>query len=205
MRFGAHDQPPPHRAEPGRASYRPLGSRRTSDTRNLALSGPALDEGIGVGERRLERRSSRSGSTSPGAFVRNLITTPKAKGGGGSSNSARSRRPRSKGNSRPAGIVLRSRPCSVTRRSGPRSIRRSSRATRGGALDRAGVGEHFRPRHGLRHTALTETAASRVPAMFVPGEGRTCAGLDDRALPARAPHELPGCLRGRRGSLFVER
>jgi integrase len=35
------------------------------------------------------------------------------------------------------------------------------------ALDRAGVGEHFRPWHGLRHTALTETAASGVPAMFV--------------------------------------
>jgi integrase len=29
------------------------------------------------------------------------------------------------------------------------------------------VGEHFRPWHGLRHTALTETAASGVPAMFV--------------------------------------
>jgi len=35
------------------------------------------------------------------------------------------------------------------------------------ALDRAGVGEGFRPWHGLRHTALTETAASGVPAMFV--------------------------------------
>ena len=30
-----------------------------------------------------------------------------------------------------------------------------------------GVEEKFRPWHGLRHTALTETAASGVPAMFV--------------------------------------
>lgn len=35
------------------------------------------------------------------------------------------------------------------------------------ALVRAGVGEGFRPWHGLRHTALTETAAAGVPAMFV--------------------------------------
>jgi len=35
------------------------------------------------------------------------------------------------------------------------------------ALARAGVGEGFRPWHGLRHTALTETAAAGVPAMFV--------------------------------------
>ena len=35
------------------------------------------------------------------------------------------------------------------------------------ALARAGVDGGFRPWHGLRHTALTETAASGVPAMFV--------------------------------------
>jgi integrase len=35
------------------------------------------------------------------------------------------------------------------------------------ALTRAGVGEDFRPWHGLRHTALTETAAAGVPSMFV--------------------------------------
>jgi len=35
------------------------------------------------------------------------------------------------------------------------------------ALVRAGVGEGFRPWHGLRHTALTETAAAGVPSMFV--------------------------------------
>ena len=31
----------------------------------------------------------------------------------------------------------------------------------------AGVDESFRPWHGLRHTALTETAAAGVPPMFV--------------------------------------
>ncbi len=35
------------------------------------------------------------------------------------------------------------------------------------ALVLAGVGDGFRPWHGLRHTALTETAAAGVPAMFV--------------------------------------
>jgi len=35
------------------------------------------------------------------------------------------------------------------------------------ALKAAGVAEEFRPWHGLRHTALTETAAAGVPAMFV--------------------------------------
>ena len=35
------------------------------------------------------------------------------------------------------------------------------------ALDRAGVDRGFRVWHGLRHTALTETAAAGVPSMFV--------------------------------------
>ena len=35
------------------------------------------------------------------------------------------------------------------------------------ALSRGGVDDAFRPWHGLRHTALTETAAAGVPAMFV--------------------------------------
>jgi integrase len=35
------------------------------------------------------------------------------------------------------------------------------------ALECAGVDEAFRPWHGLRHTALTETAAAGVPGMFV--------------------------------------
>jgi hypothetical protein len=48
------------------------------------------------------------------------------------------------------------------------------------ALERAGVGEGFRPWHGLRHTALTETAASGVPAIFVQAKA-TRTGLDDGA------------------------
>jgi integrase len=35
------------------------------------------------------------------------------------------------------------------------------------AIQRAGITKPFRPWHGLRHTALTETAAAGVPAMFV--------------------------------------
>jgi len=35
------------------------------------------------------------------------------------------------------------------------------------ALRAAGVPDSFRPWHGLRHTALTETAAAGVPSMFV--------------------------------------
>jgi hypothetical protein len=35
------------------------------------------------------------------------------------------------------------------------------------ALTKAGLPESFRPWHGLRHTALTETAAAGVPSMFV--------------------------------------
>jgi integrase len=35
------------------------------------------------------------------------------------------------------------------------------------ALKAAGISKPFRPWHGLRHTALTETAAAGVPATFV--------------------------------------
>ena len=35
------------------------------------------------------------------------------------------------------------------------------------AMRKAGVPDSFRPWHGLRHTALTETAAAGVPGMFV--------------------------------------
>ena len=35
------------------------------------------------------------------------------------------------------------------------------------ALTKADVPESFRPWHGMRHTALTETAAAGVPGMFV--------------------------------------
>ena len=44
------------------------------------------------------------------------------------------------------------------------------------ALDQAGVGEGFRPWHGLRHTALTETAAAGIPAMFVPAKAGHAQG-----------------------------
>jgi integrase len=45
----------------------------------------------------------------------------------------------------------------------PSKLTRYARA----ALTLAGVDKTFRPWHGLRHTALTETAAAGIPAMFV--------------------------------------
>ena len=50
------------------------------------------------------------------------------------------------------------------------------------ALDRAGVGEEFRPWHGLRHTALTETAAAGVPGMFVQAKAGHAQGSKRAAL-----------------------
>jgi integrase len=44
------------------------------------------------------------------------------------------------------------------------------------ALRKAGVPDTFRPWHGLRHTALTETAASGVPAMFVQAKAGNAQG-----------------------------
>src|SRR4249919_2338134 len=53
------------------------------------------------------------------------------------------------------------------------------------ALDRAGIDESFRPWHGLRHTALTETAAAGVPSMFVQAKaGHTQGSTTERYLHA---------------------
>jgi hypothetical protein len=49
----------------------------------------------------------------------------------------------------------------------------------------------FRPWHRLRHTALTETAAAGVPAMFVQAKAGTCAGIDNGALPPRCEDRVP--------------
>jgi hypothetical protein len=43
--------------------------------------------------------------------------------------------------------------------------------------------------HGMRHTALTETAAAGVPGMFVQAKAGQRARLDDRAEPACASTE----------------
>ena len=44
------------------------------------------------------------------------------------------------------------------------------------AIKRAGITKPFRPWHGLRHTALTETAAASVPAMFVQAKAARAQG-----------------------------
>lgn len=67
------------------------------------------------------------------------------------------------------------------------------------------MGEGFRPWHGLRHTALTETAAAGVPAMFVQARaGHAQGSTTERYLhPARTSYpdaaELCGGAALRRG------
>jgi integrase len=68
------------------------------------------------------------------------------------------------------------------------------------ALTKAGVPESFRPWHGMRHTALTETAAAGVPAMFVQAKAGHAHGSTTVALPARVEDELPGRGRARRSA-----
>jgi integrase len=101
------------------------------------------------------------------AFVRNEITTPKSRAG---------RRTIPLGD---VAIAALEEQFTVSRHRAPESIvfchqalgspLDPSKLTRYArkALARAGVGESFQPWHGLRHTALTETAAAGVPAMFV--------------------------------------
>ena len=54
------------------------------------------------------------------------------------------------------------------------------------ALEAAGVPETFRPWHGLRHTALTETAAAGLPSMYVQAKaGHAQGSTTERYLHAR--------------------
>lgn len=72
------------------------------------------------------------------------------------------------------------------------------------ALERAGFGEHFRPWHGLRHTALTETAASGVPAMFVQAKaGHAQGSTTERYLHAQRT-SYPDEAEPAEGTLFAE-
>jgi integrase len=55
----------------------------------------------------------------------------------------------------------------------------------GKAIKAAGITKPFRPFHGLRHTALTETAAAGVPAMFVQAKaGHAQGSMTERYLHA---------------------
>ena len=111
----------------------------------------------------LERRRERSAAVRP---KRDHISEVAGRGGG-RSRSARSLPPRSRSSTWHPTIGRTSRSCSRIRRSGRRSTRRSSRSTRGGRSRRQASPPAFRPWHGMRHTALTETAAAGVPGMFV--------------------------------------
>ena len=101
------------------------------------------------------------------AFVRNEITTPKSKAGrrvidlGDVALSALEEQFTTSRHRAPESIVF----CHPALGSplDPSKLTRYARK----ALDHAGVDESFRPWHGLRHTALTETAAAGVPGMFV--------------------------------------
>ncbi len=52
------------------------------------------------------------------------------------------------------------------------------------ALTKAGVPAGFRPWHGMRHTALTETAAAGVPRMFVQAKAGQTRATTERYLHA---------------------
>lgn len=101
------------------------------------------------------------------AFVRNEITTPKSKAGrrtidlGDVATEALEEQFTVSMHRAPESIVF-CHPALGTPLD-PSKLTRYARK----ALDRAGVDESFRPWHGLRHTALTETAAAGVPGMFV--------------------------------------
>ena len=67
------------------------------------------------------------------------------------------------------------------------------------ALTAAASPKPFRPWHGLRHTALTETAAAGVPAMFVQAKaGHAHGSTTERYL--HAHKRLPGRGGARRGA-----
>jgi len=101
------------------------------------------------------------------AFVRNEITTPKSRAGrkvvplGDVAKAALEEQFTESLHRAPESIVFSHQALGTPL--DPSKLGRYARK----ALALAGVDEAFRPWHGLRHTALTETAAAGVPAMFV--------------------------------------
>ena len=139
--------------------------RTTHDDRG-ALDRPASRRAARVamaGRRDARAARSTSGSSSSATRSRRRRAARDA----GRSRSARSRRRRSRSSSAasrhraPESIVF-SHPALGTPLD-PSKLTGYSRK----AIKRAGITKPFRPWHGLRHTALTETAAAGVPAMFV--------------------------------------
>ena len=68
------------------------------------------------------------------------------------------------------------------------------------AIDDAGVDKSFRPWHGLRHTALTETAAAGVPAMFVQAKAGHAQGSTTERYLHAAKTSYPTPPRSRRSA-----
>ena len=145
---------------------RSRGSRLQAHDDGRALHGP---------QTRRAARAAMAGRRAPRAalihvrqqFVRNEITTPKSRAGRRRFRSARVAA-RCSRSSMPASLhrapesIVFSHPALGTPLD-PSKLTTFARK----ALARAGIPKPFRPWHGLRHTALTETAAAGVPAMFV--------------------------------------
>ena len=119
------------------------------------------------------------------AFVRNAFTTPKSKAGrrsvalGDVAISAFEEQFTASRHRTPESIVF-GHPALGTPLD-PSKLTRYART----ALVLAGVDKSFRPWHGLRHTALTETAAAGVPPMFVQAKaGHAQGSTTERCLHA---------------------
>lgn len=129
------------------------------------------------------------------AFVRNEITTPKSKAG---------RRSVALGD---VAISALEEQFTASRHCGPESFPLDpSKLTRYArtALLRAGVDESFRPWHGLRHTALTETAAAGVPPMFVQAKAGHAQGSTTERYLHASQTSYPDAAELAEGRLFAE-
>jgi Phage integrase family len=142
------------------AMQMPLLSMRETELCVRAVSVSPLErwENVELLDRRLHVRQ---------AFVRNEMTTPKSKAGrrfvdfGVIAAAALEEQFAASLHRAPESIVF----CHPALGTSLDPSRLTTYARK--ALTRSGVDESFRPWHGLRHTALTETAAAGVPGMFV--------------------------------------
>jgi integrase len=139
------------------------------------------------------------------AFVRNELTTPKSKAGrrtvelGAVATAALEEQFSASRHRAPESIVF-CHPALGTPLD-PSKLTKYARK----ALERAGMDDAFRPWHGLRHTALTETAAAGVPGMFVQAKaGHAQGSTTERYLHAHRT-TYPDAAELAEARLFVER
>jgi integrase len=69
-------------------------------------------------------------------------------------------------------------------------------------MRKAGVPDSFRPWHGLRHTAVTETAAAGVPGMFVQAKAGHAHGSTTERYPHAARTSYPDAAEFAEARLF---